>query len=223
MKYKFNAINNHIVANMNGKSVLIDTGAPSSYGKGKLDINSKKHTINDDSKRIKLSDIITDSGIQLDFLIGSDILKDYIFKINWKEKYIEFTDKHINNSTKNNIKIEFFMDIPMIPIRINGKPQKAFLDTGAQLSYLSEEFTQKLTSIGQQKDFYPTIGSFNTNVFKVDTEIAQKKMKLKFGNLPQSLQKLFSVSPAKSIIGNDIFKHFDKMTLNYKDKYLVLE
>ena len=50
-----------------------------------------------------------------------------------------------------------------------------------------------------------------------------KKMKLKFGNLPQSLQKLFSVSPAKSIIGNDIFKHFDKMTLNYKDKYLVLE
>jgi len=223
MKSKFNAIDNHIVANIDGKNVLIDTGAPFSLGSGELDIGSKRHIVRDNFHGISLSDIVTDSGLQLDFLIGSDILKNYTLEINWKEKYIEFTDEYMNNNIGGNVEVELFMGIPVIPISINGKPQKAFLDTGAKLSYLSGEFTQELTSIGEEKDFYPGMGTFNTNVFEVDIEITEKRMKLRFGNLPESLQRLFSMSPAKGIIGNDIFKYFDKLALNYKDKYLVLE
>jgi hypothetical protein len=69
-----------------------------------------------------------------------------------------------NNKLKENScqerleKLEQFMDIPFIEALVGDDWGQMFFDTGAKLSYINPELTDKFPSVGTSQDFYPGIG-----------------------------------------------------------------
>ena len=66
------------------------------------------------------------------------------------------------------------MGIPIIELFINNQKLKFFLDTGAKLSYLSNNFTANYNSIGREIDFYPGVGEFETECYEILTSIGNR-------------------------------------------------
>jgi hypothetical protein len=131
--YSHELVNNHIIAKIGGKNVLIDTGAPSSIGEGSLRLNGTDFALPGTIFMGVTLDSISDSvGIQLDVLMGADILQQTGLFVWFYKKQINFSDM----STPN-ISIDFCMGIPIATINILGNPVRACVDTGAQYSYIS--------------------------------------------------------------------------------------
>lgn len=100
------------------------------------------------------------------------------------------------------------MGIPIIPLSIENKNLRFFLDTGVKLSYVSKGFTNNLNSIGIFEDFYPLFGKFQTEVFNIPTYIEGEELNVKYGNLPPFLEATLLLCDAIGIIGFDFFKNF---------------
>ena len=110
------------------------------------------------------------------------------------------------------------MNIPIININLGNEPIRAFLDTGAKISYLNSEYVQDLNSIGEKEDFYPSIGVFKTFMYNKSIMFPHdKQLNLIFGALPESLEQALSFGGTKAIIGNDIFSYYS-LIFDYSNK-----
>jgi hypothetical protein len=113
------------------------------------------------------------------------------------------------------------MGIPIINLNIEQEDRRIFFDSGAKLSYLSEDLLVG-TPIGEMEDFYPSIGTYKTNVYKIDVEIGGKVETLTFGLLPSSLRMLLDMSQTKGIIGTELLNKYSIILSNLR-KILVLQ
>ncbi|CAF4575184.1 unnamed protein product [Rotaria sp. Silwood1] len=161
------------------------------------------------------------SGLKVDGLIGMDILAH--FDIRFTRNQITFSDipiLHADTAIKLPI-IETMMGVPIIKLNIGQEDQRVFFDTGAKLSYLSDELLVG-NSFGEMDDFYPTIGTYKTNVYKIDVDINGKVETLTFGSLPASLKMLLVLGQAKGIIGSELLNKYS-IILSNSSRILLLE
>jgi hypothetical protein len=100
------------------------------------------------------------------------------------------------------------MGIPIIKLEVNNQPLKFFLDTGAKLSYLSEDFTSGYSSVGTEEDFYPGVGQFETECYEIPTSLGSNDFVVRCGNLPFMLQLTLMLGGTDGIIGFDFFNSF---------------
>ena len=90
-------------------------------------------------------------------------------------------------------------------------------------SYVASETTNGLTPDETDTDFYPGFGDFETPVFNLDTTIADKTFKVRYGNLPRMLEcSLMGLSGTKGVIGYDFFNSF-KVLIDYRENQLYLD
>ena len=107
------------------------------------------------------------------------------------------------------------MGIPIIELVVNRQLLKFFLDTGAKLSYLSEDFTSGYSSVGIEEDFYPGVGQFETECYDIPTSLGDIDFVVRYGNLPFMLQMTLMLGGTDGIIGFDFFNGF-KVLINLK-------
>lgn len=219
---KFEYIDNHIIADVNGKHCLIDTGSPFSLGDGKINIDGKIHFLNGISYMgASLESIAEKVGTHLDALIGGDILSAHEGLFVWTQK-MEVHFSTMMGGAKDEPSLEFFSNIPIIQITINSKVVKAYIDTGAKQSYIDSTMAEGLSHEGEVSDFYPTLGMYTAPL--VSSSYLEPKSSiessLKFAVLPQALSSLLSMTGCKAILGNDWLKNNNKMhfQINYRDK-----
>lgn len=86
MNYHFTLTDNHIIANINGKKCLIDTGSPMTIGNQNLQIAGHDFTCIDSFMGVSLESLPKSVGTDLDYLIGSDVLSSFIVDIDWEKK-----------------------------------------------------------------------------------------------------------------------------------------
>ena len=216
-------VDGHVIVQMNNFDYIVDTGSPFSFGRGILVIiNGKNFPINDTALGgITANSISALSGLKVDGLIGMDILIH--FDILFTRNQITFSDTpifHADTAIKLPI-IETMMGIPIINLNIGHEDRRIFFDTGAKLSYLSEDLLVG-TPIGEMEDFYPSIGTYKTNVYKIDVAIGGKVETLTFGLLPLSLRMLLDMGQTKGIIGTELLNKYS-IILSNLNKILVLE
>ncbi|HMQ70575.1 MAG TPA: hypothetical protein PKA90_16470 [Ignavibacteria bacterium] len=109
------------------------------------------------------------------------------------------------------IPISSFKDIPVIELSVNNNDLRFFLDSGAKLSYLPEDFLSAYISSGTREDFYPLIGKFRTECFRINTSLVNENFEVTYGILPEAIQTLLSYKHADGIIGYDFFNNFKVM------------
>ena len=216
MTYNIDIYDNHLILISNNGRYLIDTGSPVTISNSeKIEIFNTNYKTSTNYLGLTVESLSNSLGTNIDALIGGDVLKDHIFKIDFKNKLFIILDEIDANNQS--IDIDLFMDIPIIEIEINGNRIRTFLDTGAKISYINSAYVKNLKPIDNREDFYPTIGSFETDIYEFEIIFNDSKMELTFGVLPTQLEQTLSFGNTNGIIGNDIFLYYC-MTFDYKNK-----
>ncbi len=164
----------------------------------------------------KISELL---GTEITTLTGADVSSNFMIHFDYKNEMLEF-DKEMINLDGNEINISNFMGIPIIDLKIDGTTLKFFLDSGAKLSYLSDNITGNYKSIGTEEDFYPGVSNFETPCYEIPTRFGEYDFTVKYGNLPTLLQMTLMFGGADGIIGFDFFDNFN-IGLDLKNNKLV--
>ena len=83
----------------------------------------------------------------------------------------------------------------------------AFLDTGARLSYIDPAAVTG-RPVDREKDFFPLVGEFETDVYETEIELADLRLRGRFGVLPQALQQSMAALGAQWVIGSELLQQF---------------
>lgn len=209
----------HAIINDGENRLLIDTGSPKTiHTSDSLNFCSENFVCSTSYMGLTVSKISDMLGSEITTLLGADILTEYKILIDYQNEVIQFSKKEIDIEGTQ-VDISSFMGIPIIKIIINNQELKLFLDTGAKLSYLSDHLTSIYESVGIEEDFYPGLGKFQTECFKIPTIFEKHEFAVNFGNLPTQLQMTLLLGGTDGIMGFDFFNNF-KIVLDLKNNRL---
>ena len=144
-------------------------------------------------------------GIEVSGLIDVDILNKFnilfdlsfeVIRLSKEELLMEGTAVPMNQ----------FMGIPVIEVEINGVMQKMFFDTGAQISYWQDAALGIFPSNGKVTDFYPGFSEFETETYRLELSVGDKKNNLICGSLPALRDDTLMMAIVTGIIGNEIMR-----------------
>ncbi|MBN2567905.1 MAG: hypothetical protein JXB42_00595 [Deltaproteobacteria bacterium] len=175
-RYPYIMINGHIVMQVDDRFLLLDTGAPTSLGEDSVSIGDRSYTVEDNYLGITADYLTREIGSRIDGLIGADVIADFTMTIDPLRKEIVFGCSAVDFPVS--IPVDNFMGIPIMDVSVNGSHIRAFFDTGAHLSYINPEFFDGIAPAGQMEDFYPGVGRFTTDTFKLETLIGGEELNL---------------------------------------------
>jgi len=215
-------VDNHIIIELDGKNILIDTGAPHSFGEtSEIKILGKIYNLADNYLGLTTNELGEYIGADIDIVLGGDVLSKIYFLVDFQANML-YMDRFPVTLDGRAITVSMFMNIPIIQFEINGQQIRAFLDTGAKISYLDPQITANYPSTGTETDFYPGVGQFSTATYEIPVTLNNCECSLVFGNLPELLQMSLMMANTRAILGNDLFKFF-KISFALPDTKIVLE
>lgn len=152
--FQINLFKGHPIIKDGDNIILIDTGAPSTiHNTNNLFFCSENFSCVTNYMGLTVQKISEMLGTEITTLVGSDILSNFKVLFDYQTVSVSFSKSKIN-SFGNEASISSFMGIPIIELTVANQKLKFFLDTGAKLSYLDNEFTAKYNSIGTEEDFF---------------------------------------------------------------------
>jgi hypothetical protein len=123
------------------------------------------------------------------------------------------------------IQVQMYMGYMLLPVIINKQNVMGFLDTGAKLSYITEELINGLEANPERvKDFYIGIGEFETRTYttKVTLSNGYSFQGTFGGDLPAQVTRQFLSGERKAIIGSDLFFSCKKVWIDYTNSYIYI-
>ena len=82
-----------------------------------------------------------------------------------------------------------------------------FFDTGAQISYLQNDTLTHYPGLGAVTDFYPGVGEFQTETYRVDLTLADAPLQVRCGSLPGMLGMALMMAGTSGILGNEVIRN----------------
>ncbi len=181
-----------------------------SIGEGSIKLNGTDYPLAGRTfMGVSLDDISKNIGIQIDVLLGADILsKTDLFVWFWKEEI------HYDPTGTPNVPMELVMGVPVVEILIQSRKIRACIDTGAQHSYVTNKIAEGLVRIGEVEDFYPGMGAFRAEQVQVELpgtlEQDSRTFEMNIAVLPSTLEALVAMIQCEAILG------IDYLTSNHK-------
>jgi len=203
-EYSYRIMFGHIIADVEGQLLLIDTGAPASIGADIVVISGNSYSVQKNYLGVTAAYLSEQIGAKIDGLIGADVIQDFVLTVDPVREKISFDSQ--TSQFPIIVSIEDFMGIPIVTVTVNESDVRAFFDTGAQLSYIDSQFTKGIAPSGQREDFYPGIGRFSTDIFQLNTKIGGEHLIFTYGNLPDLLQLTLMMADTQAIIGTELLK-----------------
>jgi len=194
----------HLYISLNGHDWLLDTGAPTSFGDiQSIQIGEEEFIFLDNYMGLTASQLSEFTDHSLMGIIGADVLNMFNVLIDVPGKAVSFSRDAValDGST---LTVDEFMGIPIVLVGIGGTDRRMFFDTGAQISYFQDESIKAFPSAGKIDDFYPGVGSFQTETYMVDAIIGSEEHSLRCGSLPESLGMTLMMAGVEGIVGNEI-------------------
>ena len=220
--YPLEICDNHLIVNINGLQVLIDTGSPVSIGGASLTLPGLTCKPQTSFMGFSISLIEKYLGHKVDLLLGADMLNSLCLSINYDDRTVSFSSE-TQNFNGSALPVEKIHNVPIVAIKVGEQNRKVFYDTGAKVSYLKKSLTTGLICTGNAKDFYPGIGQFETELYRVPLEILDETVELDCGNLPTLMEMTLAMANCDGILGNDIFKYYNPISINLPGKLIYLK
>lgn len=220
--FRYNLVDGHVIVKCEQAAYLIDTGAPSSASEsGILSFAGRDYPVQTNYMGVTPTSLSDHIGTQINALIGADILNDFNMVIDPRTSQVRLSDRDLH-ITGIELPLDSFMGIPIVEAEVNGRIIRLFFDTGARLSYLDQGITGNFPSLGLTYDFYPGLGQFQTNTYRVPVRLGTEQVQLIVGNLPQLLQMTLMMADTSGILGSAILSEF-VVGLSHQQRRLVLE
>ena len=222
LDYTLKLVNGYPIAEIEGKSVLIDSGSPVTIGdEAQWFFLNEVRSLTRDFGGVNAAYLTQEVGTRVDILLGTDILKEFFVTINLFDGLLHFSRQPLLHG---GMRIPFtsLMGTPIVPATIAGVDQHMIIDTGAKLTYVNKALTAGALQTATEKDFYVTLGSFETPVYELPVILGGQKMNLRCGILPPFLDQGIQLTGASGIIGTQLYKHF-VVCLAYPAGEMVLQ
>ncbi|MDD5131173.1 MAG: hypothetical protein PHH44_00760 [bacterium] len=210
-KHSIGLAENHIIAIMNGKRVLISTGAPISVGDTPdIMILGQRYQLEKQLLGMDIRQIGAALKTDINALLGMDILSKFVFYISHSIEAIIFSDFFINfKENMRELPINMDFNLPIVTMRMGGVDVKMVLDTGSKLSYLDASLLGGMKNVGTMEVFYPGFNVFITEIYNLPVELRGKPLDIHFGLLPDVLMKNLSLTGCTGILGSEIFRYYN--------------
>jgi len=216
--YPFELIDGHIIAQIDGQHVLIDTGSLYSFGDSPLHINGAFHQLPTSMLGLSAGTISRFIRHPIDVLLGGDHLADMVLTVNWDTAQVILGETS-EGAPATRLPLAMVMGIPAVEVLAQGNAHCAFFDTGAKISYLPGEVLDAGIPFGEVEDFYPGIGTFTTRTATVDIVFANHPLHITAGELPPLLAMMLMMTGVRAIVGTDIMQQWN-VTVNYANQYI---
>ena len=204
MPLPLHALNGHLFVELDDRTFLVDTGAPSSFGVGdSVTLDSIKFPLPAAQMGLDAETISSLVGQRVSGLLGADIINAFDVLLDVRSGQITFATDPITLAGEA-VAMDEFMGIPIVEAEISGVSRRMFFDTGAQLSYLQHDSVTTFPNQGVVADFYPGFGRFETETYAVDLIVGSIPFTLRCGVLPGLLGMTLTMAGTEGIIGNEI-------------------
>ena len=189
MIHRYDNSTGHIIADIEGKRMLLDTGAAK--------------TFYDAYNGVHISELSRIVGLPLDGVLGMDSLYG---------KVVSLTRNTVRmNGLAPNLKgasLRFISGIPCVDIKINEVACRAVIKTGATTSYISKKLISKDRHTRFVEDFHPVAGKFKVKMYVNYFSVSNKNYFTDAGELPCDYA-LDSAADVDAILGADLLDRFD--------------
>ena len=116
----------------------------------------------------------------------SDVLAKFVVSLDWWRGSATFSP--LESSLRgDDLPVEQLMGTPVLKLCTAGCKTKALFDTAAKLCYMPRGAVGNLNPVNHVEDFHVITGSFETDVYEVNVEIAKHSLIAKCGVLPETL------------------------------------
>ncbi|MBU4179873.1 MAG: retropepsin-like domain-containing protein [Desulfobacteraceae bacterium] len=204
----YEIVGGHIIVSSSNGNLLIDTGAPSSVGyDNTVSFAGRNHFVKKDFMGVSPKSLSGYIGTRINALIGADILNQYdmVISPHLRQLLVSDEEQHVDGEQ---LELDEFMGVPIFKASVDENTIRMFFDTGARLSYLHPNIAQTYPRIGTEQDFYPSIGRFKTETYRVPIALGGETVELVVGILPQLLRTTLMMANTSGILGTAILSDY---------------
>ena len=182
--YPLEIIRDHAIVRVGGAAAVLDTGSPLTFRAPAL--------------------VSEQLGEPIRWLVGTDVLARDRVLFDWAGRRLVVGGPALPGES-----------LPLVPhaglfqIEVEGAHGSALasLDSGAHLSYAPAAAVRGLVPVTNERDFYPLFGEFDVAVYELSIRVGRRRIRGRFGVLPELLAMLLaSVGGTGWILGSDFFR-----------------
>lgn len=204
---EFEDVGGHLILVLGPTRALLDTGSPVTLGRQRAwEFLGAPRQLATGFGPITMDGLSGAVGTQIDVLLGTDLLSECAFDIDWPLRRVTFAGP--SNGAGHAVPLTTRLGLPLATAEFGGETLQFVVDTGAVVSFLPQERLEGLPGIGSHHDFtvYPTIGWFDTPLYRAPLTLAGHTFDLQWGELPDALAPLQRI--AAGIVGTELFRHY---------------
>ncbi|WP_437590024.1 hypothetical protein [Sorangium sp. So ce1000] len=197
-------LDRHLLIQLDGGLALVDTGSPFDIGRGGV-TPLLDETWAPPTAHARVLDVAERHiGTRIDWLMGYPTLSRHHLLLDWTARaaLLRRAPIEINGATR--LPITLDRGVPRVEV-LADEPVWAVLDSGAALSFVPRAAT-KGRPLRTERDFHPSIGAFETEVWTVPITIGGRAVTLEAGVLPPALERPLGALSGGWIVGSDFFR-----------------
>jgi hypothetical protein len=216
----FDLVAGHIVAELDGRRVLIDTGSPVSFGRGDhLRLGDGIHpiptgvlgfTVDTAAEHIRrLPGVAPDFAV--DVLLGTDLLWGRQLLLDFPSRTLSIAPATLQEGADGRSgRTRFLIE----DLGVGGGPLAALVDTGAPVSYLSTQHSDGVPVSGWARDFFHGGGDFQVPLRVVPALFRGRRVEVGFADPPVSVWMAMRLLGVQAIVGTDLLEQVGSVTLD---------
>lgn len=189
-----------------GQRIALVTGTPQSFGRSPLRLMGDRIALPPSQAGVTVDTIASYLNTPLDAVMGGDVLKRFECLLDLGARRLVLSRGALGCDGVS-IRTPLRLDVPSAEVRVGHRTGLAFLDTGTRLSYIDPGAVAG-APVGRERDFFPLLGEFETDIYQVDIELAGLRLRGRFGVLPPALQQSLAALGAQWVIGNELLSEF---------------
>ena len=219
--YRLNSDSGPLMADIDGQSVLINTGAETSIGRENgwffLD---EVYRLEPSSDGIDCDQLSAALGTKVDVILGMDILRDLYLRMDPGRRVIQFSRQPLR-ARGTHLDLFKVDGVPCLKVVIEGKEVAMRLMTGFTFNYVPEDFMFGVSSKMEQKDVLPGFEEFQANLKTFGIQLPGSSISLMFGYLPEEIRIKLGLDTKEGVLGADFFRR-DPIIMEFPENRLIM-
>ena len=189
-------------------SWIIGTGSPRSFSElPTLELDGVSLNLAPSFAGLSAATLSAFIGLPVTGLLGIDVLKRFDIEFDLPSSQIMLSSNPVAwNGTV--VPLQTYQGLPILDAVIGGQNARAFLETGAKLSYWADASLVNYPATGVFEDFYPGIGLFQVDSYRVPVEIGGRNFEIRFGVPTTQVLSMLRMAGVTAILGNEIFQNY---------------
>jgi hypothetical protein len=215
----FDFVAGHVVAAIDGRRVLLDTGSPATIGRGdRMELPGGVHpipsgllgfTVETAAEHIrKLPGVAP--NFDVDVLLGTDLLWGHELLLDFPSRTVRITPAAAREGTPCcSTRTRFLIE----DLVVGGFRAPALLDTGAPISYLATRHTEGVPVSGWARDFFHGGGDYQVPLRVVPALFRGRGLAVGFAEPPVSVWMAMRLLGVQAIVGTDLLEKLGVVSL----------